>query len=297
VSTQYGVGFEYFPSKKTTIKIIKGSARLEELIINGPNPLKKADPLIIVGGRLELFSPKVLLYDLRFPFRMVSDRSTVLIGNVLFESSPLKWHRKIIYAELFGDRREEHWTKERATSCAKDEVLAALSELNRAQIKDVHLEYFIEKYKKKTVLVLGSYDDPGIRRIDNIVSSLIELGYEPLLIKNIPDSPYQDLPQKVANFALLSRFVVIDDSMPSGHLIEIEICKNLRVVTILLRSGGVASSWMTAGTSYTSNVILEKQFNQTDPLPSLKEAVDWAETTLHRLKIKFENTYPWRKLN
>jgi hypothetical protein len=115
------------------------------------------------------------------------------------------------------------------------------------------------------------------------------------LIKDIPDHPHQDLPQKVLAIGAVSRFVVIDDSSKSGHILEVLLCKQSNWVTLLLRAGGVGGSYMTAGASHTSNVIKQLSYDPLSPQQVIDEAVEWAEGKLQELQKKFESTYPWRR--
>src|SRR5207244_3931209 len=93
----------------------------------------------------------------------------------------------------------------------------------------------------------------------------------------------------------IARFVVIDDSSKSGHLVEVEICSSNRWVTILLRAGGKGGSWMTSGAGISSNVILEQAYEEGSPQPALSEAVSWAENKLGEIQARFDATYPWRQ--
>ncbi len=142
--------------------------------------------------------------------------------------------------------------------------------------------------------MLGSYNSHGKKRINKISKILADLGYNPILIENIPDFEHYDIPQKVTTIGALSRFVVIDDSIPSGHLMEVEICKLNRWVTILFRADGEISSFMTMGASNTSNVILEKEFNSNEPRDDIVEAASWAESKLLELEKKLNDQFPWR---
>ena len=104
-----------------------------------------------------------------------------------------------------------------------------------------------------------------MERLSHISSTLRQLGYEPLLVKDVPDIPAYDIPQKVVAVGTIARFVVIDDSSKSGHLAEVEICRRNDWVTILLRAGGRGGSWMTAGASHLSSVVLEKDYTPFAP--------------------------------
>ena len=292
VSTQFGVAIEYKPAETTHIQIFRGSARVEDLFVQAPRKFQDVGPILrIVGSNFRLIGGFLAN---GFPFRLDNEDAYVSFDNVLFRIK--SWKREVHFAEVFGNRSQEYWSSEKAVSRAKDEVLAALVEVKRARDRNSTIWEYINKFKDKTILVLGDYDDDGLIRLDVIRRSLIQLGYDPLLIKDVPEYPHQDLPQKVTLCGCLSRFVVVDDSSKSGQLAEIPLCKNNNWVTILLHAEGQHGSWMTVGASYHSNVILEKSYNPASPdiIINIKEATDWAEQKLQELERKFNDTYPWR---
>ena len=144
---------------------------------------------------------------------------------------------------------------------------------------------------------LGDYDDAGLARLAKIRDVFVDHGYEVILIKDIPDQPVQDLPQKVATIGGLARFVVVDDSSKSGHLMEVQLCKQNNWITVLLRQNGVSGSWMTAGASVLSNVILEHTYDEQNRFASISNAITWAEEKVIELQRKFDDLYPWRRRN
>lgn len=292
VSTQFGVAFEYIPASSTSIETIRGSARVEDLLVRAPKKLRNLGPLFnIAGSYIELAQ---LALDNAFPFRLSDQRASVTLRNVRFTCEAFNWVREIQYAEIYGDRSASTWSVTAAQNRAKDEVLAALFLARQAESKKLSLYNYISSFREKTVLVLGAYDEEGEKRLSKISKVLRDLGYEPVLIKEVPDFDHYDLSQKVVAIAALSRFIVIDDSYPSGHLVELELCKQNRWITILLRAHGRGASWMTAGVSYFSNVILEKKYDPSDPTPALTEGVNWAEAKLNELKGHLNKVYPWR---
>lgn len=295
VSTQFGVACEYIKAPTTTIQTVRGSGRVEDLIVQAPNRLRSAGPMFKIGGsNIEIAS--LTLAD-GFPFRLSNEMANVTFQDVRFSCDALGWVRDLEYAEIYGDRRLERWTVAQAENRAKDEVLAALFLAQQANTKNLSIHEYVSSFREKTVLVLGSYDDAGEQRLTAISNSLQNIGYEPLFIKDVPDFEHYDLPQKVTAIGALSRFVVIDDSAPSGHLNEVEICRYNRWVTILLRGSGRGASWMTAGASYTSNVILEKEYDPNEPHAAVSESAEWAEERLSEMKTKLNLLYPWRTEN
>lgn len=72
-----------------------------------------------------------------------------------------------------------------------------------------------------SVLVLGKDVGPALDRLKRIASKLEELGYYAYVIKEQPDKAGESVIQKVLRYALSSKFVLIENTEPSGHLYEI----------------------------------------------------------------------------
>lgn len=291
VSTQFGTAIEYTPSSETEFSVIRGSSRVEALLLNQPLKHKGAAPLFIISAHDIKFSEISL--DAQNPFVLVNEHCNITFSKCNFEYK--KWKRFIHYAEVNGNRSSIYWSNENAVSRAKNEVLAALFELNQSKKKDISIGEYVESVKKKTVLILGAYDEPGSKRINKISEAVKSLGYEPVLIKDIPDIAQQDLSQKVNTIGNLVRFVVVDDSSMSGHLLEIQLCKQNSWITALLRKDGKGSSWMTKEASALSNVILELDYNEDNYGEVLHSVSQWAERKITELDDRF-SSYPWRNI-
>lgn len=289
ISTQFGVAIEYEPAAETSIQVVKGSARIEDLVVRAPPAVRNSPPLVKIGGKGD-FAHCTLQGT--FPFRLASPNAFVTLHDVVLRVGP--WFRIIHFAEVLSNRTAEHWSVARAESRAKDEVLAALVQLTRANQKKISVSEYIEKFKDKLVLLLGDYGDDGLQRLAAISAALSSRGYEPQLIRDVPDHPHHDLTQKVVAIGAIARFVVVDDSSKSGHLHEVQLCKQNNWVTVLLRAGGVGGSWMTAGAAIASNVIHETAYDPAHPDTAIAESTDWAEAKIKELERKFGDTYPWR---
>lgn len=296
VSTQFGAGVEYKPADHTEIKIVRGSARVEDLFVQAPAKASAIGPMFRVPEGGTSFHNSCGVFKLTieggFPFRLLGPNAAFRFGEVAFKFGA--WHREVTYAEIFGNRTQEFWGQAQAVSRAKDEVLAAFAQWKRAEELQIGLPEYIAKFKEKTILLLGDYDDPGTERLTSLAAALSDRGYDPILIKDVPDIPAQDLAQKVATIGSLARFVIVDDSTKSGHLVEVQLCRTHNWITVLFRRGGKAASWMTAGASVTSNVILEQAYDEGAPHEAIDTAIHWAEAKIAELQRKFDTMFPWR---
>lgn len=78
--------------------------------------------------------------------------------------------------------------------------------------------YTARRKRGRIVLILGKYDGAAFCRLKRIASKLEELGYYTYIVKEQPARLGESFVQKVVRYALSSRFVIIEDSEPSGHL-------------------------------------------------------------------------------
>lgn len=291
VSTQFGIAIDYLPSDSTSIEIVTGSQRAEDLLFQAPKKIRDIGPQYNVGGAMCSFMN--LHLEGAFPIRLTKETASISLFNMSFQAG--QWKRTVHYAQLFGCRKADEWSVAKAVARAKDEVLAALVEVQRAEHSGISLDQYIASHKARTVLVVGDYSTEGLDRLDAIVKELKSLNYEPILIKDIPDHPHQDISQKVVAIGAIARFVIVDDSSSSGHLMEIPICKQNNWVTILMRLDGKGGSWMTAGSSIFSNVILELPYDRNSIRDALIEGTKWAEKKIGSLEQTLSGIYPWRQ--
>lgn len=291
ISTQFGVAIEYLKAAETSIQVIRGSARVEELLIPAPRRfLGKGAAIGVAAPRLSLIGPRI---EGGFPFRLLNLRASATLRDATFVLGD--YTRYLQFAEVVADRAATNWSIGKAESRAKDEVLAALVHVQHAHERELPIGEYVKQFKDKTVLLLGSYEADGIARLEALAVALRERGYDPILIKNVPDHPHQDLTQKVVAIAAIARFIIVDDSTKSGHLAEVQLCKLNNWITVLLRAHGVGASWMTAGASIASNVIHELPYDPTAADRAIELAAGWAEDKIRELEVRFDSTYPWRQ--
>lgn len=147
-----------------------------------------------------------------------------------------------------------------------------------------------------SVLILGKDTGPALDKLKRIESKLQELGYYTYIIKEQPDRPGEGVVQKVMRYALSSRFVIIENSEPSGHLYEIpHVAKAAECVTIVLQEEGKGATWMFED-AYAKHKHWHKIEYKDDSLEdSVAEAAAWAEEFVREFSNYQTATLPWLK--
>lgn len=290
ISESFGVLLEYREAKQTSIRVDRGMVHAEAYLFGFVQPVSARVTGVELKNVVRCSFTKVGFKNV-YPVRLISGIGKVTFEDVNFEWSAFKKH--IRYAEIFGNREADFWSVENAQLRATEQVLAALDELHRAGQKQMALHDYLREYRDSRVLLLGCYDAAGLERLNAIAGVVRSCGYEPTLISEQPDTFAQSLAQKVALYGNMARFVLVDDSGPSGHLVEVGICEFNKWVTVLLRDGGHGSTTMTAGLSAHSRVLDERAYDPANPEVGVRAAIAWAEETRAAVGEKFRRVYPW----
>lgn len=149
--------------------------------------------------------------------------------------------------------------------------------------------------KKKYVLIVGSY---GVQkeRLKEIKEALGGAGLTGLILDEYPDIEEQTLAEKMVTYAAISRFVIADDSAPSGHIKELDICHDLKFITAVLRPKGRAATAMQADIGDEVSYIREFDYEKAPDIQKLiKEVVTWADETVNQRAQTLNRKYSaWR---
>ncbi len=148
--------------------------------------------------------------------------------------------------------------------------------------------------KERSVIVFGKYTDPEINELLQIRDFLRTKGYDAYLLRDLPEHPSMSLEEKVKLWSLASRFSVMVDREPSGHLVEFPYLKENRVILALLRPKGKASTYMIGNESIVDiNYICIFEFEKST-LEVINAAIKWAEELVKKRIKKYKEVYPWR---
>lgn len=151
----------------------------------------------------------------------------------------------------------------------------------------------VARCKKKIVLIIGKYGDHR-GRLEQLQKVLADRGYQGLILDDFPDIPEQSLSEKMVLFASIARFVLCDDSAPSGHIEELRICSEMRFTTAILRSEGRASTAMQADLSMSVDYMHVFEFSGSELEDTAIAALGWAEEKVRERAAAFNRLYGWR---
>lgn len=145
-----------------------------------------------------------------------------------------------------------------------------------------------------SVLILGKDQGPALDRLKQIEQRLQELGYFTYIIKEQPDRLGEGIVQKVLRYALSSKFVLIENTEPSGHLYEIpHVTKLAECVTLVLQVEGRGATWMLED-AYAKHTHWHKiTYASGELTEAVDQAVTWSEDYVKDFAQYQEEHLPW----
>jgi hypothetical protein len=144
--------------------------------------------------------------------------------------------------------------------------------------------------------VLGKDTGPAMDRLKRIADKLEQLGYYTYIIKEQPDRLGEGVVQKVMRYALSSKFVLIENTEPSGHLYEIpHVAKAAECITVVLQEEDKGATWMFED-AYAKHKHWHKVTYQDGTLEdAVQEASSWAERCFEEFAVYQASALPWLK--
>ncbi len=126
----------------------------------------------------------------------------------------------------------------------------------------------------QSVIVLGSYKPTRLGELAELRDRLQRQYEGAFLLVDMPGRAEWTPRDKFLYYASRSRFAIMVDSDPSGHMIEYELLGQLRLTTAILRKGGVPTSGMM---SEIGSAFMRAFSFKVSPLEGLEAACQWAE--------------------
>jgi hypothetical protein len=156
----------------------------------------------------------------------------------------------------------------------------------------------VARAKRGTVLILGSFSDAGRERLRIIRLALEKDGLTGVKLDDFADIHQQSLFEKMLMFGSVAGFIVCDESLASGHLIELKACSDIGFVTVILRNQGKPVTWMNADIAEERTYLKIFSYDSHSDLETaVGEAVKWAQRKVTERAEYYNGKYPWRNPN
>jgi hypothetical protein len=149
--------------------------------------------------------------------------------------------------------------------------------------------------KQTGVIVLGKDDAasvPGLKQLRDLLRSQ---RYEATLIKDLAEIPMMSNEEKVRLWAMTSRFCVMLDDAPAGHIAEYVFLRDQRTILALLRPCGTGSTYMIGDDPLVDLNYVNVFEYDASPLSVMGSAISWAEEVAKKREAAYGTAYPWRR--
>ena len=147
-----------------------------------------------------------------------------------------------------------------------------------------------------SVLILGKDTGEGLNLLKRIKVHLDSLGFYTYIIKEQPDIIGESVMQKVLRFGLSSRFVVIENSEPTGHLYEFpHITKIAELTSIVLQRQGEGATWMFEDLYHRMNNIKKFEYANDNLEEQINVGIKWANDYSQSFGEYQKQKLPWFK--
>jgi len=147
-----------------------------------------------------------------------------------------------------------------------------------------------------SILILGKDTGAGLDLLKRIQSYLDDLGYYTYIIKELPDRIGESVIQKVLRYGLSSKFVIIENSEPTGHLYEFpHIAKVAELTCVILQRKGQGATWMFEDLYHKMNNIKKFEYENDDIELQIQDGINWANDYLRSFGDYQKKKSPWFK--
>jgi hypothetical protein len=153
---------------------------------------------------------------------------------------------------------------------------------------------FVKALKEEGVLILGKDHENGLALLERIGDLLTKAhGKAPLLLKEQEDRDDLGLVAKLLINSAAARWVLVENSFPSGHLYELPYIDMAGVVVAVLQQEGLGASFM-PDEAMLKNAQWRRFPYTPDRLEdAIGDAVRWAESTVASTRKKHKQSRQW----
>jgi hypothetical protein len=148
--------------------------------------------------------------------------------------------------------------------------------------------------KRGAVLLLGPDSGDAIARLHEIRDILeTRVGLTALLVKEQPEMEGHGLVGKLHVYAGMARFVVVENSGPSGHLYELPHLRMIESVTAVLQETGKGASRMPDDSIAKDPLVRVFRYSTQNLEATVVKAAMWAERRIEKNAQQNRKTWGW----
>ena len=150
----------------------------------------------------------------------------------------------------------------------------------------------IAALKLNTVTIIGrdcSQDSYAL--LSRIASIASGQGLIPIIVKDQQEIPGEPFLKKALMYSLLSRYVIVENSMPSGHIAELPNILSQGCVTAVLQKKGHGSTWLIEEEYEKYRTVKRFWYSSGNLDSATKSACKWCANKTEDLIRKYDALY------
>ena len=164
---------------------------------------------------------------------------------------------------------------------------------------DDKLADIVHTLKLRTVVILGKDSSPNdLALLKKIAYLATQRSLIPVLVKEQRDIHGEPFLKKALMYSLLARFVIVENSAASGHIVEFPTVLSNGCVVAVLQRVGRGATWLLEE-EFLKYRTVERFFYDSDATfeDSCSKALEWCETTAQDLGRRYQEVYEELKVS
>ena len=165
-------------------------------------------------------------------------------------------------------------------------------------LEDNKLVEIINTLKSNTVVILGA--DSQLEKkslLEEIAKKSREFGYSPIIVKNLKEIDGESFTKKAIMYSLIAKFVIIENSYPSGHILEFNKVLDLGCIVGVLQKKGTGSTWLLEENFLKYPFHLKRFIYDNDLDVQTSKTYKWCIGQHGKIKDKLDKLYKDLNLN
>ena len=159
-------------------------------------------------------------------------------------------------------------------------------------LEDDKLVEVINTLKSNTVVILGADSkDDSLSLLEKIGKKARSFGFTPIIVKNLREIDGESFTKKAIMYSLIAKFVIIENSNPSGHILEFNKVLDLGCIVGVLHKENTGSTWLLEENFLKYPYHLNKFTYSEDLDNQIDNTYKWCISQYEAIKNKLNELY------